>query len=191
MITSWWFSKKLALGILYLAFKRIRTCWGCKEEWGVSESRLDKRKLREAWKFGKGDFPPDDRRCSHKTHSSPPNSRDSLRVRYCQPPHQLIVPTYISNGKLMGWWVLTRHMVDCLTFEITHIVPRLFLLFSNGHLQHSVLWIIWEKIQRSDKMKYCCLQLCPICTVDVLLTICIIMRTANLTTYFQEKSVSI
>lgn len=156
----------------------------------MSESRLDKRKLREAWKFGKGDFPPDDRRRSHKTHSSPPNSRDSLRVRYCQPPHQLIVLTYISNGKLMGWWVLKRHMVDWLTFEIAHIVPRLFLLFSNGHSQHSVLWIIWEKIKRCGKTKYCCLQLFPICLVEVLLTTTVIMRMAKVMTSSKERSVS-
>ena len=39
-------------------------------------------------------------------------------------------------------------------------------------------------------MKYCCLQLFPICFVEVLLTTSAIMRKAKVTTYLQERSVS-
>jgi len=39
-------------------------------------------------------------------------------------------------------------------------------------------------------MKYCCLQLFPICLVEVLLTTSVIMRMAKVTTSLQERSVS-
>ena len=144
MITSWWLSKKLAPGIIYLDFKRIRTCWGCKK-WGW---------VRAVWTNGNsGKRESLGKEISHQM-TDDVHTRlivhPLTHVTACvfvtaQTPHQLIVLTYISNGKLMGWWVLKRHMVDCLAFEIAHIVPRLFLLFSNGHSQHSVLWIIWGK----------------------------------------------
>jgi hypothetical protein len=46
------------------------------------------------------------------------------------------------------------------------------------------------KDKRCGKMKYCCLQLFPICLVEVLLTTSVIMRMAKVTMYFQGRSVS-
>lgn len=88
--------------LLYLVFKSIRTCWGC--EGGVSRrsggvgnrepfGQTETQGSVKVWE--RRDFPPDDRRCSHKTHSSPSNSRDSLRVRYL-PAAPVANSTYIN-----------------------------------------------------------------------------------------------
>jgi hypothetical protein len=78
-------------------------------------------------------------------------------------------------------------MVDCLTSEITHIVSRLFLLFSQRSLTILCLVNNSENAQTYDKMDWCSLQLFSICLVEVVLMTFAITRMINVTTYFQKE----